>query len=124
MFRRDLRTPGPICDTGLFMTLKPLWALLVGLSPALAQNNGLPDKETLYYNIEWRLITAGKAKVQWLSVPNSGWQVNLHLDSAGLVSKLYRVEDDYSSNLTPGLCAQLAQLSTHEGSRDRETKIT
>ena len=124
MFRRDLRTPGPICDTGLFMTLKPLWALLVGLSPALAQNNGLPDKETLYYNIEWRLITAGKAKVQWLSVPNCGRQVNLHLESAGLVSKLYRVEDDYSSNLTPGICAQLAQLSTHEGSRDRETKIT
>src|ERR1017187_5257707 len=82
------------------------------------------SKETLYYNIEWRLITAGKAKVQWLSVPNSGWQANLHLDSTGLVSKLYRVEDDYSANLTPGLCAQLAQMSTHEGSRDRETKIT
>jgi hypothetical protein len=124
MFRRDLRHPGHFCDTGLFMTSKPLWALLVCLSPALAQNNGLPDKETLYYNIEWRLITAGKAKVQWLSVPNSGWQVNLHLESAGLVSKLYRVEDDYSSNLNQATCAQLAQMSTHEGSRDRETKIT
>jgi hypothetical protein len=124
MFRRDLRHPAHFCDTGLFMTSKPLWALLVCLSPALAQSNGLPDKETLHYNIEWRLITAGKAKVQWLSVPNSGWQANLHLDSTGLVSKLYRVEDDYSANLTPGLCAQLVQMSTHEGSRDRETKIT
>lgn len=105
------------------MTLKPLWALLVCWSPALAQYNGLPDKETLYYNIEWRLITAGKAKIQWLDVPNKGWQVNLHLESAGLVSKLYRVDDDYSANLTQAICAQQVNLSTHEGSRDRETKI-
>jgi Protein of unknown function (DUF3108) len=124
LFRGDLRTLGRICDTDLFMTLKPLWALLVCLSPVLAQNNGLPDKETLYYNIEWRLITAGKAKIQWLSTPNAGWQVNLHLDSAGLVSKLYKVQDDYSANLTQGLCAQLTQMSSHEGSRDRETRIT
>jgi hypothetical protein len=106
------------------MISKLRWALLVCLSSALAQNGPLPEKETLYYNIEWRLITAGKARVQWLSVPNSGWQVNLHLDSAGLVSKLYRVDDDYSANLTPGLCAQLARLTTHEGNRDRETRIT
>ncbi len=31
------------------MPFKPLWAFLVCLSPVLAQNNGLPDKETLYY---------------------------------------------------------------------------
>jgi hypothetical protein len=106
------------------MSSKPLWAFLVCLSPVLAQNNSLPDKETLYYNIEWRLITAGRAKIQWLSSPNSGWQANLHVDSAGLVSKLYRVEDDYSANLNQATCALWAQLSTHEGSRDRETKIT
>lgn len=106
------------------MTSKPLWALLVCLSPALAQNSSLPGRETLYYNIEWRLITAGKAKLQWLSVPNRGWQMNLHLESAGLVSKLYRVEDDYSANFNQAVCAQASQLSTHEGSRDRETRIT
>ena len=123
MFRRDLRAPGPICDTGLSMTSKPLWALLVCLSPALAQNYDLPDKETLYYNIEWRLITAGRAKVQWLPLSNGGRQVNLHLESAGLVSKLYKVEDDYSADLNPGLCAQLAQMSAHEGSRNREIEF-
>ena len=127
MFRRkcaDLQEHREFCETGLFMHWKPITALLVCLVPALAQSDGLPAKETLYYNIEWRLITAGKAKIQWLAEPNRGWQFNLHLESAGLVSKLFRVEDDYSSNMSQGLCAQLAQFTAHEGSRERETRIT
>jgi hypothetical protein len=82
----------------------------------------LPAHETLYYNIEWRLITAGKAKVQWQR-ERAGWQVNVHVESAGLVSKLFRVEDDYSANLKNALCAESSQFLSHEGSRVRETKI-
>jgi hypothetical protein len=89
---------------------------------ALAQNIALPAHETLYYNVEWRLITAGKAKVQWQREP-AGWQINIHVESAGLVSKLYRVEDDYSANLRNSLCAESSQLLSHESSRVRETKI-
>ena len=106
------------------MPFKPLLPLVVCLLPVWGQTIRLADKETLYYNIEWRLITAGRAKIQWLSVPNDGRQVNLHVESAGLVSKLYKVEDNYSANLNQGLCAQGAQMTTHEGSRERETKIT
>jgi hypothetical protein len=103
----------------------PLVAALVSLSllpGALAQNIALPPRETLYYNVEWRLITAGKAKVQWQREP-AGWQVNIHVESAGLVSKLFRVEDDYSANLRNSLCAESTQLLSHEGGRVRETKI-
>jgi hypothetical protein len=100
--------------------------LVLGLLVSIASaqvNKELPSRETLYYNIEWRLITAGKAKVQWQREP-TGWQVNIHVESTGLVSKLFRVEDDYSSNLRNSLCAESSQLLSHEGNRVRETKIT
>ncbi len=103
----------------------PLVCGMIGLSffsVALAQSNAPPAPETLYYNVEWRLITAGKAKVQWRR-GSSGWQMNLHLESTGLVSKLFRVEDDYSANLNDSLCAESSQLLAHEGNRVRETKI-
>jgi hypothetical protein len=104
------------------MLLKPLLTLAACLSPVLAQ--GLPDKETLYYTIEWRLITAGKARLQWSAIPKDGFETSLHLESTGLVSKLYKVDDTYSSNMSQAMCAQNALQSTHEGSRDRETRIT
>ena len=106
------------------MPLKPLLALLV-FAP-LAPPQGLPARETLYYTIEWRLITAGRAKLEWISEqrPRTGPQVNLRLESVGLVSKFFKVEDDYSANLNSALCGQSLQMTTHEGSRQRETKVT
>jgi hypothetical protein len=106
------------------MPVKPLLALLV-FAP-LAPPQGLPARETLYYTIEWRLITAGRAKLEWISEqrPRTGPQVNLRLESVGLVSKFFKVEDDYSANLNSALCGQSLQMTTHEGSRQRETKIT
>jgi hypothetical protein len=106
------------------MPLKPLLALLV-LAP-MASPQGLPAKETLYYSVEWRLITAGKAKLEWTSGqrPRTGAQVNLRLESVGLVSKFFKVEDDYSANLNAAFCGQSLQMTTNEGSRQRETKVT
>jgi len=105
------------------MPLKPLLALLV-FAP-LAAPQSLPPRETLYYTVEWRLITAGKAKLEWTSEPRprAGPQVNLHLESVGLVSKFFKVEDDYSTNLNSALCGQSLQMTTLEGSRQRETKV-
>jgi len=93
----------------------------------LAQNGGsAPSKETLYYNIEWRLINAGKLRIdlQPEPQPTPGWMVNLHLESVGLVSKLFKVEDDYSSTLNPSMCVETTQLTAHEGSRQRQTRVT
>ena len=106
------------------MPLKPLLALLV-FAP-LASPQSLPARETLYYTVEWRLITAGKAKLEWTSEqrPRTGAQVNLRLESVGLVSKFFKVEDNYSSNLNSALCGQSLQMTTLEGSRQRETKVT
>ncbi|HEV3200214.1 MAG TPA: DUF3108 domain-containing protein [Bryobacteraceae bacterium] len=105
----------------LLLVLPLVWATV-----AIPQSNPLPPKETLYYNIEWRLISAGKAKVEWLPQPQPRVpsQIHFHLESVGLVSKLFKVEDDYSALLNPGFCAQAVQMTTHEGSRQRETKVT
>jgi hypothetical protein len=106
------------------MPLKPLLALLA-FAP-LASPQSLPAKETLYYNVEWRLITAGKAKIEWTAEqrPRTGSQVNLRLESVGLVSKFFKVEDDYNSSLDAAFCGQSLQMTTSEGSRQRDTKVT
>jgi len=106
------------------MPLKPLLAIL--LFARFASPQSLPARETLYYTVEWRLVTAGKAKLEWTAGqrPRAGSQVNLRLESVGLVSKLFRVEDDYSTNLNAAMCGQSLQMTTLEGSRQRETKVT
>jgi hypothetical protein len=93
---------------------------------SLPSTNSLPSKETLYYSIDWRLFTAGKAKIEFAALSGSrpGYQVNLRLESAGFVSKLFKVEDDYASTMNAALCAQSAHVTAHEGNRQRETKIT
>jgi Protein of unknown function (DUF3108) len=85
--------------------------------------SALPTRETLHYTIEWRLITAGEATLEWNASDLSHPQVNLRLESTGLVSKLFKVEDVYSASLNEELCARSSQLIAHEGRRQRETKV-
>jgi len=108
------------------MQLKLLLPPLVCATLTYGQSSSFPARETFQYNIEWRLFSAGKAKVELTTVPQPrpGLRVNLHLESSGIVSKLFRVEDDYAANLSSGYCAQSLQLTAHEGNRQRETKIT
>ena len=85
--------------------------------------SALPTRETLHYTIEWRLITAGEASVQWNATDPSHPQINLRLESTGLVSKLFKVEDFYSAILNQELCAQSSQMTAREGRRQRETTV-
>jgi hypothetical protein len=101
----------------------PLLAVLICAPLAIPQSTPAPSRETLHYNVEWRLITAGKAQVDWGPGQRSDWQARLHLESAGMVSKLFKVEDDYTADLNQSLCAQSVEMSTHEGGRRRETHI-
>jgi hypothetical protein len=97
---------------------------VLALVPAVfAQNNELPGREKLFYSIEWRLITAGRTSLEWHQ-DRDGPAIDLRVESVGLVSKLFRVEDDYRARLGASLCTEAAQLTSHEGSRERETRIT
>jgi len=108
------------------MLFKMLLPLYVCASLAFSQGTSLPARETLHYNIEWRLFSAGKARIEINSTPQPrpGFQTNLHLESTGIVSKLFKVEDDYSANMSSDYCAQSLQMTTNEGTRLRDTKIT
>jgi hypothetical protein len=91
--------------------------------PAVVAAGTLPSSETLQYNVEWRLITAGKMNIRFAAMSGDGFQIKVHMESAGLVSKLFKVDDDYSATLDQSLCAISSFFKTHESSRQRETKI-
>jgi hypothetical protein len=100
--------------------------LLFAAHGAFSQPAGLPSSENLTYRVEWRLITAGRARLEWNTLPRQSqpeYQAKLRLESVGLVSKLFKVENDYSAVLNQNLCAVSAQATSHEGSRARDTRV-
>jgi len=102
--------------------------LLLFLGPVVIAAPGvLPAREVLQYTVEWRLVTAGKARLVWSPTPhhsNPGWQADLHLESTGMVSKLFKVNNEYVSNLESDLCAAGSYLKAEEGNRRKETRVT
>ncbi len=107
------------------MFQKALLALLLVPLASPSAGGSLPERESLEYNIEWRLISAGKATLDFRpDAPGEGSRVNLRVESIGFVSKLFRVEDDYTALLNSALCAQSVHSLSQEGSRQRETRIT
>jgi Protein of unknown function (DUF3108) len=83
---------------------------------------GVQAPETLDYEIEWRLIPAGTAHLTW-NASSAGSELRLHLESAGLVSRLFRVNDNYTALLNQALCTENTFLAAREGSRNRETRV-
>jgi len=85
--------------------------------------DAVPGREVSEYQIEWRLIPAGTAKYTWTPLSRSSSEVRLHVESEGLVSRLFHVEDDYTAELGQNFCAQSTFLAAHEGNRNRETRV-
>ncbi len=78
----------------------------------------------LEYRVEWRLIDAGKAFLKWTPGKARDGQANIHIESVGLVNKLFPVKDDYSTNLDERGCTLSTLMRAEEGSRKRETQVT
>ncbi len=112
---------------GLLAVLVPAVAQVPSSTVPGSSNPGiLPAKETLEYTVEWRLMTAGHARLEWYATApkaHMGYEAKIHLESAGLVSKLYRVNDLYTVELTPTLCAESTVMNAQEGNRRRETRV-
>ncbi len=79
--------------------------------------------ETLTYDVEWRLIHAGRVTFDWNAQRASVGEASLSLESQGLVRRLYPVNDAYFSSLREGYCASSAGLRIQEGKRNREVKV-
>lgn len=93
--------------------------------PASRSPFAFASGEALSYGIEWRLIYAGSAHLsfQEQKAP-SQWESKLHIESGGLVSRLYKLDDNYSVEMHDQLCASTSQFDAVEGSRHRQTKVT
>ncbi len=77
-----------------------------------------PSQETLVYSVEWRLIDAGEARLT-----QDPKRSKLHLESTGLVSKLYKLDDSYDLEMEGDFCAVSTTLDAMERSRHHETKV-
>ena len=99
----------------------PLLCVLASVLPA-APRAASPG-ESLYYAVEWRFIYAGNASVTLKRGPDHAESVSVHLESAGLVSRLFTLDDNYLAQLTGDtFCAHNTELNAIEGHRrDRET---
>jgi len=89
----------------------------------------IATKETLQYGVEWRLIRAGQARISFDPAPVQdnqipAYNVTLRLESVGMVSKLYKVDDDYVTQSSGQLCSDNSVLNALEGKRKRQTKVT
>jgi hypothetical protein len=83
----------------------------------IAQDTAVfPAPETLSYRIEWRMVTAGQAKLH-LERVQQNWQIKLDLESAGLVSRLFRIEDHYQVLSNEKFCGDSSSFEAKEGKR-------
>jgi len=86
--------------------------------------NGQDLPLNLSYRVEWRMIDAGKAYLKWNPGAGRGGQANVHIETQGLVNKLFPVKDDYSTNLDERGCTLSTIMHAEEGSRKRDTLVT
>jgi hypothetical protein len=99
------------------------WGGAPPLDPAADALPAAPGTEVLFFTTEWRFIHAGNARLTW-SPAGDGFTARLHLESAGMVSSFYKVDDEYTSFLDRQLCAVSLSLTASEGSRRHETTVT
>lgn len=103
--------------------------LLIAFKTSISPAQELPRSSfsfrpaKLTYRIEWRLVTAGTADLQFTRAGGNALQVELKLESAGLVSRLYRVLDTYRVFMDDRYCVSSAHLNAQEGKRHNVTEL-
>lgn len=101
------------------------------MSPQARARDGatssFPSKEAISYTIEWRLIYAGNARLTLdpeQSAARTDWESKLHLESGGLVSKLYKLDDNYTVKMENQFCAASTDFNSIERSRHHQTTVS
>lgn len=93
---------------GAFLVLVAAYPLAAGETP-----------QTLRYAVEWRLIRAGTVTVE-----SQKSHILLRLESAGLVSSLFKIQDVYNVDYDESSCATSSVLDSMEGKRHHDTRVT
>jgi hypothetical protein len=114
---------GPVLVFGL-MAFSSAISQQVTEPPAKQSGSAFPCPEKLTYRIEWHSVAAGTAVVQLSKSAPNNWQFDLNLQSAGLVTRLYKVLDTYKSVTTSHFCTLSTFLDAQEGKRHRQTQLT
>ena len=82
-----------------------------------------PKGQTYIYSVEWRLFTAGTARVE-MGPAGANQRVSATADSAGLVNVLYKIHDRFEALLDPHtFCSLHISKYAEAGSRKRQTEI-
>jgi hypothetical protein len=110
--------------TDLYFRRMAACAIFLGLNSASVARikqfppQPFPYREKLEYRVEWRLITAGTAAIDVVPLGDN-WQTKLNVESAGMVTRLYRVSDSYRALTSGGFCGINSTLDAQEGKRHR-----
>lgn len=75
--------------------------------------------EKLIYAAEWRLIHAGS-----VTVDSDHGHFMMHLESSGIVSALFKVDDNYSAQYDDRGCALSTIMDSVEGKNHHDTRVT
>lgn len=71
------------------------------------------------YAVEWRLIRAGTVTLEFNKT-----QATMHLQSSGIVSSLFKVDDVHEAWYNEGYCVTSTVMNSMEGHRHHETRVT
>ena len=83
-----------------------------------------PFPERLAYHVEWRLITAGNAILDLKPTSDGKWHTALNIQSAGVLSRLYRVLDVYNVATDAKFCLANSELDAQESKRHIISRIS
>jgi hypothetical protein len=87
--------------------------------PALAAASPADTLGKLSYEVEWRLIHAGDVVIEPRETEG-----RVKIDSAGLVSTLFKIDNTYTVHYAASFCATDSVLDSREGKRHRQTSVT
>jgi hypothetical protein len=94
-------------------------AAVAWVSPALMAGSPIESLGRLSYAVEWRLIHAGAVVIEL-----KGSEATARIESAGLVSTLFKIENSYTAHFGPAYCASDSVLDSKEGKRHHQTSVT
>jgi hypothetical protein len=75
--------------------------------------------DKLTYGVEWRLVRSGTVVIE----PNPA-NGRVHLESAGLLAALFKIDDTYQVHYDGNYCALSSTFDTVEGRHRRQTAVT